>query len=163
MTDFAAAAALGQSVGSLGDAQSAQAQAALKIKAKAKSASEQFEAMFLNSMFQQMFTKMDGDGPFGGSGALKVWRSFLTDQYAKTFRQEWRHRHRLARLRPIAQAARSEGLMTAITTTAEAEKAIAQVADLIDKLRGVVEQETALVHAGKVRNAATLGPAKKRT
>ena len=85
MTDFAATAALGQSVGSLGDAQSAQAQGALKIKAKAKSASEQFEAMFLNSMFQQMFTKVDGDGPFGGSGALKVWRSFLTDQYAKTF------------------------------------------------------------------------------
>jgi hypothetical protein len=50
--------------------------------------------------------------------------------------------------------------MTTITTTAEAEKAIAQVADLIDKLRGVVEQETALVHAGKVRNAATHGPQK---
>jgi flagellar protein FlgJ len=80
-----AAAALGQSLGSIGDAQSAQAQAALNTKAKAKAASEKFEAMFLNSMFQQMFTKVDGDGPFGGSGALKVWRSFLTDQYAKTF------------------------------------------------------------------------------
>ena len=54
-------------------------------KAKAKTASEKFEAMFLNSMFQQMFTGVDGDGPFGGSGALKVWRSFLTDEYAKTF------------------------------------------------------------------------------
>jgi peptidoglycan hydrolase FlgJ len=32
-----------------------------------------------------MFTGMDGDGPMGGSGALKVWRSFLTDEYAKTF------------------------------------------------------------------------------
>jgi Rod binding domain-containing protein len=85
MTASVAAATLGQSVGSIGDAQSAHAQAALKIKAKAKSSSEQFEAMFLNSMFQQMFTKVDGDGPFGGSGALKVWRSFLTDQYAKTF------------------------------------------------------------------------------
>jgi Rod binding domain-containing protein len=41
--------------------------------------------MFLNSMFQQVFTGMDGDGPLGGSGALKVWRSFLTDEYAKTF------------------------------------------------------------------------------
>ena len=41
--------------------------------------------MFLNTMFQQMFTGVDGDGPFGGSGALKVWRSLLTDQYAKTF------------------------------------------------------------------------------
>jgi flagellar protein FlgJ len=55
------------------------------IKAKAKAASQKFEAMFLNSMFQQMFTGMDGDGPMGGSGALKVWRSFLTDEYAKTF------------------------------------------------------------------------------
>ena len=79
------AAALGQSIGSIGDAQSAQAMAQLKIKAKAKSASENFEAMFLNSMFQQMFTGIDGEGPFGGSGALKVWRSFLTDEYAKTF------------------------------------------------------------------------------
>jgi peptidoglycan hydrolase FlgJ len=81
----AMAADLSQSVGSIGAAQTAQAQAGLKIKEKAKAASEQFEAMFINSMFQQMFTKVDGDGPFGGSGALKVWRSFLTDEYAKTF------------------------------------------------------------------------------
>ena len=79
------AAALGQSIGSIGDGQSAQALAQLKIKAKAKSASQQFEAMFLNSMFQQMYAGIDGEGPFGGSGALKVWRSFLTDEYAKTF------------------------------------------------------------------------------
>jgi peptidoglycan hydrolase FlgJ len=84
MTD-SVAAALSQSIGSIGNAQSAQAQAALKIKAKAKSAAQQFEAMFLNSMFQQMYTGIDGEGPFGGSGALKVWRSFLTDEYAKTF------------------------------------------------------------------------------
>jgi len=80
-----AAAALGQSVGAIGDAQTAQAAAALKFKDKAKTASRQFEAMFLNTMFQQMYTGMDGDGPFGGSGALKVWRSMLTDQYAKSF------------------------------------------------------------------------------
>jgi peptidoglycan hydrolase FlgJ len=82
---FAATAEIGQSIGSIGDAQSARAQAALNIKGKAKAASEQFEAMFLNTMFQQMIAKVDGDGPFGGSGALKVWRSLLTDQYAKTF------------------------------------------------------------------------------
>jgi peptidoglycan hydrolase FlgJ len=81
----AAAAALDLSAGSIADANSAQAQAALKFKSKAKAAAVNFEAMFLNSMFQQMFTGIDGDGPFGGSGALKVWRSFLTDQYAKTF------------------------------------------------------------------------------
>jgi flagellar protein FlgJ len=54
-------------------------------KAKAKQASQDFEAVFLNSMFQQMFTGLDGDGPFGGSGATGVWRSFLTDEYSKSF------------------------------------------------------------------------------
>ena len=34
---------------------------------------------------QHMFTGIDGEGPFGGSGATKVWRSFLTDAYAKNF------------------------------------------------------------------------------
>ena len=81
----AAAAQLSLSAGALTDSQSAQAQAALKFKSKAKAAAGNFEAMFLNSMFQQMFTGIDGDGPFGGSGALKVWRSFMTDQYAKSF------------------------------------------------------------------------------
>jgi peptidoglycan hydrolase FlgJ len=53
--------------------------------AKAKAAAQDFEAVFLNSMFQQMFTNVDGEGPFGGSGATGVWRSFLTDEYSKTF------------------------------------------------------------------------------
>ena len=52
--------------------------------AKAKGAAQDFEAVFLNSMFQQMFTGIDGDGPFGGSGATGVWRSMLTDSYAKS-------------------------------------------------------------------------------
>jgi Rod binding domain-containing protein len=76
---------LGQSLTTIGNADSAQALAGLKIKGNAKAAAQQFEAMFLNSMFQQMYTGVDGDGPFGGSGALKVWRSFLTDEYAKLF------------------------------------------------------------------------------
>jgi Rod binding domain-containing protein len=54
-------------------------------KAKAKTASQDFEAVFINSMFQQMFTGIQGDGPFGGNGATGVWRSFLTDEYAKSF------------------------------------------------------------------------------
>jgi Rod binding domain-containing protein len=54
-------------------------------KAKAKAASQDFEAVFLNSMFQQMFTGISGDGPFGGKGATGVWRSFLTDEYSKSF------------------------------------------------------------------------------
>ena len=76
---------LGASLSSLGGASTAQVQAALKVKGKAKEAAQNFEAMFLSNMFQEMFTGIDGDGPFGGSGALKVWRSFMTDQYAKAF------------------------------------------------------------------------------
>jgi Rod binding domain-containing protein len=54
-------------------------------KAKAKASSQDFEAVFVNSMFQQMFAGIDGEGPFGGSGATGVWRSFLTDEYSKSF------------------------------------------------------------------------------
>jgi peptidoglycan hydrolase FlgJ len=79
------AADLGLSLSSLGTANVAQLTAEMKIKGKAKAAAQNFEAMFLNTMFQEMQTGIDGDGPFGGSGALKVWRSFLTNQYATTF------------------------------------------------------------------------------
>ena len=54
-------------------------------KAKARASAQDFEAVFLNSMFQQMFTGLQGEGPFGGSGATGVWRSFLTDEYSKSF------------------------------------------------------------------------------
>jgi Rod binding domain-containing protein len=67
----------------------ANAQAAAKIgtptKAKAMSAARDFEAIFLNSMFESMETDTGGDGPFGGGGAGGVWRSMLTDQYARNF------------------------------------------------------------------------------
>jgi len=58
---------------------------AATTSAKAHAAARNFEAVFLNTMFQQMFTGIDGEGPFGGSGATKVWRSMLTDEYAKSF------------------------------------------------------------------------------
>ncbi|MGB6569247.1 MAG: rod-binding protein, partial [Xanthobacteraceae bacterium] len=75
---------LGASLSSIGNAQSTQAQTALRIKGKTKEAAQNFEANFLSSMFQDMFTGIDGDGPFGGSGSLKIWRSFMTDQFAKS-------------------------------------------------------------------------------
>ena len=59
--------------------------AATDNKAKARAAAQDFEAVFLNNMFQQMFTGIKGEGPFGGDGATGVWRSFLTDAYAKSF------------------------------------------------------------------------------
>ncbi len=65
--------------------QSVASKISASTKAKAKAASQDFEAVFLNSMFQQMFTGISGDGPFGGKGATGVWRSFLTDEYSKSF------------------------------------------------------------------------------
>ena len=52
--------------------------------AKAKATGENFEAMFLNSMFQQMFSGV-GEGPFSGGHGASIWRSFLTDEYSKSF------------------------------------------------------------------------------
>jgi Rod binding domain-containing protein len=54
----------------------------------ARQTAQDFEAVFLNSMFSQMFTSIDGEGPFGGGQAVGVWRSFLTDEYAKSFAQK---------------------------------------------------------------------------
>ena len=50
--------------------------------------------------------------------------------------------------------------MTRIGTAAEAERAIEDLAALIEKLTGVVEQETGLVHAGHIRAACSLEPVK---
>ena len=36
-------------------------------------------------MFGQMFTGIGSEGPFGGSAGVGVWRSFLTEEYAKFF------------------------------------------------------------------------------
>jgi Rod binding domain-containing protein len=52
---------------------------------KAHAAAVDFEAQFLNSMFGEMFAGIKDDGPLGGGQAVGVWRSFLTDQYAKSF------------------------------------------------------------------------------
>jgi len=46
---------------------------------------EDFEAMFLNSMFSQMTAGIKGAGPFGDSPGTGVWRSMLTEQYSKSF------------------------------------------------------------------------------
>ncbi len=54
-------------------------------QAKAKVAAQDFEAVFLNSMVSQMFTDIKGEGPFGGGAGAGVWRSFLSEEYSKSF------------------------------------------------------------------------------
>jgi Rod binding domain-containing protein len=53
--------------------------------AKARAVAQDFEAVFLNTMLSEMFTGIGKEGPFGGGPAAGVWRSFLTDEYAKSF------------------------------------------------------------------------------
>jgi flagellar protein FlgJ len=55
--------------------------------AKAHATAVKFEAQFLNSMFNEMFTDMGKDGPLGDGEGVGVWRSFLSEQYAKAFAQ----------------------------------------------------------------------------
>jgi len=54
-------------------------------QAKAKSTATDFEGMFLNQMFSQMTDGLQGEGPFGNTPGTGVWRSMLTEQYAKSF------------------------------------------------------------------------------
>ena len=56
-----------------------------KAQAKAKATAQDFEAMFLNSMFSQMTSGLKGEGPFGDTPGTGVWRSMLTEQYSKSF------------------------------------------------------------------------------
>ncbi|MGN6311345.1 MAG: flagellar assembly peptidoglycan hydrolase FlgJ [Xanthobacteraceae bacterium] len=55
--------------------------------AKAKSTAQDFEAMFLNTMFSQMTSGLKGDGPFGDTPGTGVWRAMQTEQYSRSFAQ----------------------------------------------------------------------------
>ena len=65
------------------------AQALAKVspenQAKAKTKAEDFEAVFLNSMFAQMTDGIKGEGPFGNTPGTGVWRSMMTEEYSKSF------------------------------------------------------------------------------
>ena len=52
--------------------------------------------------------------------------------------------------------------MSPIISTAEGEKAIDNMMALIREMTGLVEQELALVHAGRIRAATALEPAKAK-
>ena len=52
---------------------------------KTRAKAQDFEAMFLNSMFSQMTSGIKGEGPFGDTTGTGAWRSMLTDEYSKSF------------------------------------------------------------------------------
>ena len=55
-----------------------------QMQAKTKDKAQDFEAVFLNSMFSQMTTDVKGDGPFGNTPSTGVWRSMMTEEYSKS-------------------------------------------------------------------------------
>jgi Rod binding domain-containing protein len=81
---FAQSLTMAQSA-SRGAAPPANATGGKKVNARAWAAAQNFEASFLGAMFENMFTDIDGEGPFGGGQATGIWRSFLTQEYAKSF------------------------------------------------------------------------------
>jgi len=81
---FAQSLTVAQSA-SRGVAPPANATGGKKVNARAWAAAQNFEASFLGAMFENMFTDIDGEGPFGGGQATGIWRSFLTQEYAKSF------------------------------------------------------------------------------
>jgi peptidoglycan hydrolase FlgJ len=54
-------------------------------QSRLRAQAEDFEVQFVNSMFQEMYAGIGGDGPFGNSQSVGPWRSFLTEEYAKNF------------------------------------------------------------------------------
>jgi flagellar protein FlgJ len=51
----------------------------------ARAQAQDFETVFVNAMLQHMFTGIGNDGPLGNGMGVGVWRSLLTEQYAKSF------------------------------------------------------------------------------
>jgi peptidoglycan hydrolase FlgJ len=52
---------------------------------KLQKTAQDFETMFLENSFSQMFSGLQGEGPLGASGAgADVYRGMLTQEYAKT-------------------------------------------------------------------------------
>ena len=57
------------------------------MKARAQTQAQNFEGMFINSMFSQMTSNLKGEGPFGSTTGTGIWRSMQIEQYSKSFAQ----------------------------------------------------------------------------
>lgn len=53
-------------------------------KTAVRAAAEEFEAVFLNNMLQNMFTGLENGGAWGGGHGSDAWQSLLIDEYART-------------------------------------------------------------------------------
>lgn len=53
-------------------------------KAAVRAAAEEFEAVFLNNMLQNMFSGLENNGAIGGGTGSDAWQGILIDEYART-------------------------------------------------------------------------------
>lgn len=53
-----------------------------KNKAQAREAANEFEAMFVQQMVEQMWSGIETDGPFGGGNGEKIFRSMLNEEHS---------------------------------------------------------------------------------
>jgi Rod binding domain-containing protein len=49
----------------------------------ARRTGEEFEALFLSSIMENLFAGVASDGPFGGGKAEGMWRSVMLQEYGK--------------------------------------------------------------------------------
>ncbi|WP_422377149.1 rod-binding protein [Roseibium sp.] len=53
-------------------------------KTAVREAAEEFEAVFLNTMLQNMFTGLQEGGTWGNGAGSDAWQGLLIDEYART-------------------------------------------------------------------------------
>lgn len=53
-------------------------------KSATREAAKEFEAVFLNTMLQQMFTGLENGGTWGKGHGADAWQSLLIDEYARS-------------------------------------------------------------------------------
>ncbi|MES0882655.1 rod-binding protein [Roseibium sp. SCP14] len=53
-------------------------------KTAAKEAAKEFEAVFLNTMLQNMFTGLENGGTWGSGHGADAWQSLLIDEFARS-------------------------------------------------------------------------------
>lgn len=79
---------LGSGLLAAGQTKPGAASAAGDATGATRTAAVQFEQVFLSKVLGEMFSSIGGDGPLGTAGpGGAVWRSMLTDQFAKQFAQ----------------------------------------------------------------------------
>ena len=53
-------------------------------KSAVRAAAQEFEAVFLNTMLQNMFTGLESGGTWGSGHGADAWQSLMIDEYARS-------------------------------------------------------------------------------